>query len=446
MAGRKVLLEIVRPMASPFDLNEAAFSSPAEASRQTFLAAEGIAGPGVEIEEASVPVPMLIAPDGTVPTQLESLAAGPSIAARGDMTSETVVVAAEVTEAAMQRLRERADVQVWENSELTLYQAAAVVDCRPFKPAVSIQTLQQKLGVSRVWKEGHEGEQIIVGIVDEGVSRHHYPVVGGFSLPGAQTPGSAPVTSHGSMCAADVLVAAPSAKLYDYPFLGVPNSGGALQMFQAILNQRTRDGTPHVANNSYGFVGIPDPVQFPNHEVNNLNHPLHRKVREVIAAGVVVFFAAGNCGQNCPSGVCHISGIGPGKSIHASNSLQEVITIAAVNSVHDRIGYSSQGPGRFSAQKPDLSSYSHFFGNFGPGRPAGGTSFDNGTSAASPVAAGVAALLLSASLNISPALMKQAMIASAIAPPGAAGWNADFGHGIVNAEAAYDWLLAQGVV
>lgn len=93
-----------------------------------------------------------------------------------------------------------------------------------------------------------------------------------------------------------------------------------------------------------------------------------------------------------------------------------------------------------------MASYSHFFGNFGPGRPAGGTSFDNGTSAASPVAAGVAALLLSASLNISPALMKQAMIASAIAPPGAAGWNADFGHGIVNAEAAYDWLLAQGVV
>jgi hypothetical protein len=68
MAGRKVLLEIVRPMASPFDLNEAAFISPAEASRQTFQAAEGIAGPGVEIEEASVPVPML-QPGRTTPHQ-----------------------------------------------------------------------------------------------------------------------------------------------------------------------------------------------------------------------------------------------------------------------------------------------------------------------------------------------------------------------------------------
>lgn len=443
MAGRKVLLEIARPLASPFDLNEAAFSSPAEASRQVLQAAEGIAGAGVQIEEAAVPVPMLIGPDGSVPTLLESLGARPSLTTRGDMTSETVVVPAEVTDAALERLRGRPDVEVWENSELTLYQPAAVVDCSPFKPAVTIAVVQQKLGVSRIWKDGHRGEQIIVAIVDEGVSGTHYPVVGGFSLPGAQTPGSAPVTSHGSMCAADVLVAAPSAKLYDYPFLGVPNSGGALQMFQAILNQRTRDGTPHVANNSYGFVGIPDPAQFPNHEVHNINHPLHRKVREVIAAGVVCFFAAGNCGQNCPSSRCQVSGIGPGKSIHASNSLEEVVTIAAVNSDHDRIGYSSQGPGRFFSQKPDVASYSHFFGNFGPGRPAGGTGFDNGTSAATPVAAGVAALLLSAMPAINPARMKQAMIASAIAPVGAAVWNADFGHGIVNAEAAYEWLLQQ---
>ena len=222
-----------------------------------------------------------------------------------------------------------------------------------------------------------------------------------------------------------MLVAAPAAKLYDYPFLGVPDSGGALVMFQAALDQRRRDGTPHLTNNSYGFRGVPDRESNPNHEIWDIGHPLHRKIREVVASGAPAFFAAGNCGENCPSTKCLPSGIGPGRSIHGSNSLVEVLTMAAVNSRHERIGYSSQGPGMFEPRKPDLAAYSHFFGNFGPGRPAGGdsSSFDNGTSAAAPVAVGVAALLLSAVRGLTPARLKEALIAGAIdiGPPG---WDA----------------------
>jgi subtilisin family serine protease len=212
-------------------------------------------------------------------------------------------------------------------------------------------------------------------------------------------------------------------------------------MFQAVLEQRRRDGTPQIANNSYGFVGIPPRDSFPTHEIHDLNHPLHRKVREVITSGCTTFFAAGNCGSECPSGACHPSGIGAGRSIHGSNALKEVITIAAVNSRHDRIGYSSQGPGMFERQKPDLACYSHFFGNFGPGRPAGGdlNSFDNGTSAATPVAAGVAALLLSAFPGMTPVRMRQALLAGAI-DIGRPGWDAETGFGVINAGASYQFL------
>ena len=185
-------------------------------------------------------------------------------------------------------------MRVWPNSELTLLEGA--VDCRPFQPAVDIATLQGLLGVSEIWNDGFRGQGVIVGIIDEGVDGSVYPVAGGFSRPDGQTPGSAPVSSHGSMCAADILVAAPDGRLYDYPFLGVPLSGGALQMFQAVLNQRSIDGTPHLTNNSYGFVGVPDGRCSPTHEVHDPNHPVHRKVREVVAAGVPCFFAAGNCG------------------------------------------------------------------------------------------------------------------------------------------------------
>jgi serine protease AprX len=234
------------------------------------------------------------------------------------------------------------------------------------------------------------------------------------------------------------LSAAPAARLYDYPFLGHPRSGGAIAMFQAVLDQRRLDGTPHLTNNSYGFTAVPPRAQAPNHEVHDMNHPLHRKVREVIASGAAAFFAAGNCGQDCPSGNCHPSGIGPGQSIHASNSLAEVITVAAVNSRHERIGYSSQGPGMFDPQKPDVACYSHMFGNFGPGRPGGTQNqpFDNGTSAATPAACGVGALLMGAFPGTPPARLKAALVHGTVRV-GSARWDPGYGNGVINAAAAY---------
>jgi subtilisin family serine protease len=317
------------------------------------------------------------------------------------------------------------------------------IDCRPFRRAVSIETIRTLLGVERVWFDGFRGQNIVVGIIDEGVNGEFYPVTGGFTRTDTPRPGGASIESHGSMCAADILVAAPSVKLYDYPFIGVPKSGGALAMFQEVLNQRRLDGTPHLTSNSYGFYGRPPQTTNPTHEVWDINHPIHRKVQEVIASGCPVFFAAGNCGAECASTKCHQSGIGPGNSIHASSSLKDVITVAAVNSQHQRIGYSSQGPGGFESNKPDIAAYSHFFGNFGPGRPAGGdeTRFDNGTSAATPVAAGVGALLMSAISGLTPERLKAALIRGAF-NIGPTGWDPDTGWGVINAAASYQKLRA----
>ncbi|MEL6105365.1 MAG: S8 family serine peptidase [Planctomycetota bacterium] len=315
---------------------------------------------------------------------------------------------------------------------------SSAADCA-FTTVATIDQIRALLGVERIWFEGFRGQNVVVGILDEGVNGRVYPVIGGHDSPNGPAPGSASITSHGSMCAADILVAAPQAKLLDYPFLGVPNSGGAIAMFQAVLEQRRQNGTPHLTNNSYGFTGItPDP----RHEMNDANHPIHRKVREVIRSGAACFFAAGNCGNPCPSGNCHSSGIGPGNSIQASNALEEVITVAAVNAANVRIGYSAQGPSHahqngFDKCKPDVSAYSHFFGNFGTGRP-GGTSqpFDNGTSAACPVAAGVGALLLSVDPALTPAELKGALIQSAV-DIGRPGYDFETGHGVINAAAAF---------
>lgn len=378
-----------------------------------------------------------------------------------DVTAASVVVAAEVDRDRLDELEQEPGVTIWPNSEIALLgvhdlglpepaaeqadadiidlaRSRAGVDCRPFRPGVGVAAIRELLGVERVWGEGWRGQNVTVAILDEGIDGSVYPVSGGFSRPGAPAPGTALVTSHGSMCAADVLVAAPWAQLYDYPFLGIPSSGGALAMFQAVLDERRRTGVPHLTTNSWGFFAVPPRALFPHHEVHDLNHPLHRKVREVVASGAATFFAAGNCGQDCPSSRCQASSIGPDKSIHGSNSLEEVITIAAVNSRHERIGYSSQGAGMFARNKPDLASYSHFFGNFGPGRPGGlAQPFDNGTSASTPVAAGVGALLLSAFPNLTPAQLRQALVDGATRLS-TADWDRDYGRGIANAAASYN--------
>jgi subtilisin family serine protease len=489
MSRIDVLVEIEQPQPEAFNLFHAAMESEIEAVRQGENLVQNLSGMGLDVLPDFAPVPMF-AERGDIRV-LETLAAFAVPEENSDMMARSMVVPCQVDRSALEDLQRRTDVRVFPNSPLVLFcgcggqhagtaevgtrppglsrtypayggmlpsaaaadsmhpfdlaSSATGVDCRPFQPAATIEVIRQLLGVERVWFDGFRGQNIVVGIIDEGVNGQAYPVVGGFQRPNNPRPGSATVTSHGSMCAADILVAAPAAKLYDYPFLGQPKSGGALAMFNEVLDQRRRDGTPHITNNSYGFVGRPPRKDFPTHEIYDINHPLHRKVREVAASGCATFFAAGNCGADCPASVCHPSGIGPDISIHASNSLAEVITVAAVNHRHDRIGYSSQGPGQadddFAAEKPDVAAYSHFFGNFGPGRPAGGDSsrFDNGTSAATPVAAGVGALLMSAIPDLTPARLKAALIQGAIniGPPG---WDRDFGHGVVNAAASYHLL------
>ncbi len=485
MAKLQVLLEVVpssaqAPMAAAAAVASAiGHGTRFEAMRVAETLLADLPGLGVDIQDGTGPIPLA----SGLP-ELPGAAASPAVAAaavaafasarrihRGTPpevaptlagSAASMVIPAEVTAAAMAKLADRPDVIVWPNSAVTLFGEAAAAgeahelfglldladsaggtDCRPFRPGVPVATIRQLLGVTRLWEDGFRGQNIIVGILDEGVHRS-YPVVGGHETATEKRWGRAPITSHGSMCAADILVAAPATRLYDYPFLGQPSSGGALAMFQAVLAQRAIDGTPHLTNNSYGFVGVPPRNQAPRHEIWDLNHPVHRKVREVVAAGVPCFFAAGNCGDDCPSSKCHPSGIGPGNSIHASNSLAEVITVAAVNSAHERIGYSSQGPGMFEREKPDIAAYSHFFGNFGPDRPGGLVQpFDNGTSAATPVACGVGAALLSAFADLTPAELKAALTDSA-ADLGEPGRDFLTGAGVVNAAAAYHVLRAAG--
>ncbi len=470
MAKMKVLVEVTQAVPEAFARFSAANASPQEAVQQSETLLSKLSGFGLEVSRDTKPVPLF--GDG----DRHRMAAMTDLEGKADLPSTSSVVACEIDASKIDELKGKPKVKVWPNSTMSLFAKrsqstgncsncsdlinAAVdesrfhpfdlaatasnrVDCRPFRPAATVAKLRKLLAVARIWGDGFRGQNVVVGVIDEGINSF-YPVIGGHERVSGPRPGSAAIGSHGSMCAADILVAAPFAKLLDYPFLAGPDAGDsfvALEMFNAVLDQRRINGTPHLTNNSYGFTFLPPKAEQPTHEAYDPEHPLNRKVREVIASGCPCFFAAGNCGSECPSGNCHSSAIGPNRSISAANSLPECLTIAAVNSRHERIGYSSQGPGTLHDEKPDLSAYSHFFGNMGPGRPAGGTGFDNGTSAACPVAAGVGALLMSAIPNLTPTRLREALIQTAI-NLNQPGWDAETGHGVVNAGAAYNFLRA----
>lgn len=306
-------------------------------------------------------------------------------------------------------------------------------DCTPGTAKGTMADVRNYLGVDSIWSSGQKGDGIVVGIVDGGIRATGRPtsesgpkldrVIGGWPTATWGTTAAA-WSDHGMMCGTDVLGMAPNAQLYDLRISGNALSA-ALQAFQWAIDQHRSNGTPHILSNSWGMFQeswAPDYTTDPS-------HPFTRKVLEAIDEGIIVLFAAGNCGGTCPDNRCG-NDSGPGRSIWGANGHARVITVGAVNKNEKFVGYSSQGPAALSANKPDFCSITHFNGYFNS---------DSGTSAATPIAAGVVALLK----QRKPALSQhdvQSLLKSTAKDIGPAGFDQHSGAGILRAKKAYSKL------
>ncbi len=299
------------------------------------------------------------------------------------------------------------------------------------------------LGVPALRRAGLTGAGVHVAVVDTGIDGSRIPVAGGW----APTPGYVPGSSapdHGTMVAYDVQIAAPDAQLLDYALIRSQAGTWAAFLSDAIAAFADLVDRVHAApgrwvvNNSWGlFDRASDaPVGSPENYSANPDHPFNQVTGALVAAGADVFFAAGNCGADCPDQRCGAGDTGPGASIHGANSHPDVVTLAAVTVTDRRLGYSSQGPGALYSRKPDLAGFSHFKGS-------GVYPLDGGTSAASPVAAGVAAALRQrfATDRLAPAQIK-GLLQRTARDLGGDGWDYNLGYGVIDAAAA---LKAVGV-
>lgn len=321
------------------------------------------------------------------------------------------------------------------------------------------EDVERLLNVSNLKNCKMEGKGVMVAIVDTGINMTHLNSKNKFPRFDAGNSwkprlsnvvlGDARV-GHGTMCAYDVCIAAPKCTLLDIALLAPRTTNTNLQgylsdailAYRHLINvmdlpRRIGENKSLVVNNSWGIYNLSSdfPVGHPGNYSDNPNHPFNRIVRTLERKGADILFAAGNCGEDCPSQQCQGQ---TSRSIYGANSSPYVTCVAGASVNKDRLGYSSIGPGRLANRKPDITGYTHFEGS-------DVYSYDSGTSAACPVVAGVVAAIRSkrpldlSNSSTRPAAIRNLLTSSA-QDLGVSGYDYRYGYGIVDTTKILDSL------
>jgi Subtilase family len=418
----------------------------------------GITEPsGVELDTTYSPVPVPPKPSGEGAAESGFGMAASFTAAE----PPTHVVRAAVQVDAWSDFLERANndddvVEVFGDPGIAAFETRAVCPIGPVGTDLDVERL---LLVEELHRHGMDGAGVPIAVVDSGISlpflrrrgkKPEFNAELSWGPVTGQPLGDMPV-GHGTMCAYDVCIAAPACTLIDHALLTSTTAGGsimdgflsdAVKSYGVLLSYMSRASKPGfgdslprtlVVNNSWGMFhpSWDFPVGDAKNYSDNPDHPFNIIVESLEAAGADILFAAGNCGPECPDSRCKLV---TAAGIYGANSSSVVTSVAGVVISKDRIGYSTKGPGRLEDRKPDIASYTHFAGS-------GVFSADGGTSAATPVAAGVVAAIrrrYPASV-LSPGQLRD-LLRDTAEPQGNEDFDFEYGHGIIDVEKLLDAL------
>lgn len=300
-----------------------------------------------------------------------------------------------------------------------------LTSCSWGSSSYSYEELMHRENVNALWDAGYTGKDVYVMVIDTGIQpSSNLDIAGGLRY-GRDYSGS----NHGTRSAQTIDGIAKDVKLYDCPAIGGGMPNDVMDCYDWAMTKK-----PNIISNSWAFL---QPVSQDYIKV--------RKIKEASDSGIIVVFAASNCGSGCSYYPSCCDGTsrsvndgcidqdkyrGPGKSITGPNQLTDIITVAAVDAkTKEREGYSSQGPsylsgGIYTSEKPDIAGYADFDIKVTDSARMNYA----GTSAAAPSVAGAIALMIGANKNIGLEGIKT--ILSNTATP--AGKYYDVGKGIVN--------------
>lgn len=442
MAGTiKVMIQV---QATP------AFAATALGARSTPLDVSSIPGAELDVRFGSVPLPQgKLSRGDTTPVALSFAAAQPSsYITRANVPSESL-----------------AEFLKWSEDDPNVVGVFADPVIQPIRicpgspPKGTHLDVERLLSVSALWSRGMDGTGVKAVIVDTGVNMSYLASIGktpsfddvlSWGPHPPQPLGNMPV-DHGTMCAFDVCIAAPRCTLVDHALLTSNTSGGsvmegflsdAVRSFSLLLSHIASSAQPFagdsvprplVVNNSWGMFheSWDFPVGDPQNYSDNPNHPFNIVTASLEAAGADILFAAGNCGPDCPDRRCqNVTNAG----IFGANSSEAVTCVGGVDIAKDIVGYSTAGPGRLFKKKPDVTSFTHFAGS-------GVYAADGGTSAATPVLAGVVTAIrrLFPPSVISPRALREIIRETADAQH-SSGFDFRYGFGIINVESLIERL------
>ncbi|HEX9614359.1 MAG TPA: S8 family serine peptidase, partial [Bacteroidota bacterium] len=270
---------------------------------------------------------------------------------------------------------------------------------RPVRAALAKSSAQ--MGVLSVWQSfGNQGEGVRVGIIDSGVDYLHPALGGGFG-PGFKVSGGYdfvngdgdPLDDEGHGTHVSGIVAAetdsikgiaPKATLYVYKVLDHTGSGTESDVIAAIERAVDPDGNGDpsdrldIVNLSLGSEG------------GSSTGPSSVAVDNASKLGVLFCIAAGNSGYVQSGGQNNFYTNGSA-TIGSPGTAESAVTVGAVDSTDQLAVFSSKGPNRnLFGMKPDVVA---------PGVGILSTVLNNGyeryngTSMATPMVTGVAALL-----------------------------------------------------
>ena len=258
------------------------------------------------------------------------------------------------------------------------------------------------IGAPSAWTITQGSASVVIAILDSGIDPSH-PDLAAKLLPGynfvSNNTSTGDWNGHGTLVAGaaaaignnSVGVAGVAGQNNILPVVIADSTGYAL--FSTIASGITwaADRGAKVANLSYAATGSSTVTSAAQYAVNK---------------GMIVIVAAGNCG-----------------CVDSTPANPYIISVSGTDSSDNLASWSSRG-NFVDISAPGVSIYTTTSG--------GGYGAASGTSLASPVVAGVAALMFSANPSLSPSNVATLLQANAD-DLGAAGWDPSFGYGRVNA-------------